>query len=291
MEQRSRTPQEASTQLSSMTDGGGFDPIEHEIWKAKAYNEAKGRLNEEDGYDCPVCRNKGWIMEAHQAEQLQYWACFVHHCPCGNIRKSIGDRKRSGLNKVRKYTFDNYKTGETWQENVKKTALRFCGDLDRRPWFFIGGQSGAGKTHICTAITDFCIDQQFRAHYMVWRDESTRIKGLQTDQAKYQEKMTMLKTVPVLYIDDIFKGSKDESGKFTRPSNADVTLAFEIINSRYNNQDLITIISSERTILEMDEIDSAVAGRIAERASEGGYIINLNRDQKKNYRMRNVMNL
>lgn len=67
--------------------------------------------------------------------------------------------------------------------------------------------------------------------------------------------------------------------------------AFEIINYRYNNQDLITIISSERTLTDLLDIDEAIAGRIAEKSKPGGYCINLNKDTKKNWRMQGIVEL
>ena len=70
-----------------------------------------------------------------------------------------------------------------------------------------------------------------------------------------------------------------------------MNLAFEIINYRCNQPELITIISSERTLAELVEIDEAVAGRIAQRSKNNGYCINLNRDARKNWRMRGLVEL
>ena len=69
------------------------------------------------------------------------------------------------------------------------------------------------------------------------------------------------KTVEVLYIDDLFK---TEQGR--NPTTADVNIAFEILNYRYRNPELITIISSERTIQDIVKIDEAVGSRIFEKS-------------------------
>ena len=68
---------------------------------------------------------------------------------------------------------------------------------------------------------------------------------------------------------------------------------FEIINFRSMNPDLITIISSEKTIEAMVEIDQALAGRIAELANkdECGYCIALDPDIKKNWRLKGMVRL
>ena len=34
---------------------------EFEEYKVKSYNESIGDLKEEDGIDCPICKNKGFI--------------------------------------------------------------------------------------------------------------------------------------------------------------------------------------------------------------------------------------
>ena len=81
-------------------------------------------------------------------------------------------------------------------------------------------------------------------------------------------------------LDDFFKCGQVEGG-VQKPTAADVNLAFEILNHRYNNPGFITIISSESTLDEIFSIDEAVGGRIGERAQ--GHVINLS-GKEKNYR-------
>lgn len=76
--------------------------------------------------------------------------------------------------------------------------------------------------------------------------------------------------------------------EFGNPTPADINLAMEIINYRYNlsrsnDQRMITIISSEKTISELREIDEALTGRIKEMAGE--WIITLS-GKDKNYRFK-----
>ena len=113
-----------------------------------------------------------------------------------------------------------------------------------------------------------------------------KIKSVVNEHDEYAVMMDELKNTDVLYIDDLFKSGKGEDGKPKMPTAADVNVAFEILNYRYNNPGLITIISSERTLSELLEIDEAVAGRIAEKAKTGGYCINLKKDKARNWRMR-----
>lgn len=253
------------------------------------YNASEGSRHLEDGYNCPICKNKGFIQVMIESGPTFY--DVMQHCKCDEIRRQRLRLKKAGLlHMVESCTFDRYETPDAWQAHIKATAQRFCQDDEHR-FFFIGGQSGAGKTHICTAITAHYIDQGKRARYMVWFDEANKLKGLVTEPGQYAAVMDEIKKTEVLYIDDLFKPIKGANGQITPPSYADIRLAMEIINYRYNNPDLITIISGERTIDELIYLDEALAGRISQLSKEGGYCINLKKDSGRNWRLKGVTTL
>lgn len=246
------------------------------------FNESKGFLNEADGYNCDICKNKGGIMRLKETDDNFYQVYTP--CKCMKFRGMLKKLKRSGLARsIKEYSFEKYETKEPWQENLKRQAIKFTKD-DQNTWFYIGGQSGCGKTHLCTAITAHYLRQNKSAFYMLWRDEITKIKSLITDNELYEKIISELKTVEVLYIDDMFKMGKDQNGQVQSPTSADINIAFEIINYRYNNRDLVTIISSERSIHDIMDIDEAVGGRIFERCNKGEYVFDIKKDAKKNYR-------
>ena len=264
---------------------------EYEQHKVDSYNAGIGNLDQVDGYNCDACKNKGYIAELRMAEIYGYKVETLVPCKCHKARNALSRLARSGLRDVvKKYTFERYEATEPWQQTVKETAQRFCKEPGER-WFFYGGQSGAGKTHICTAIAVHFLRQGMETKYMLWRDEIARIKALVNDAEQYSALMGEIKNADVLYIDDLFKTGKDDFGNVKQPTPADINAAFEIINFRYNDPRKITIISSERTISDLNEIDEAIAGRIAERAKADGYCINLGRDAGKNYRMKGVLEL
>lgn len=266
---------------------------EYEQYKADSYNAGIGTLDSLDGYQCDLCKNKGYIAVLRYAEVYGYSVETLATCKCQRARNALSRLAKSGLkNAVKKYTFERYEADEAWQQTIKDAAQRFCGDAEASgAWFFIGGQSGAGKTHICTAIAVHYIRQGKDVRYMAWRDEITRIKAVVNDPDQYGPMMDDLKKADVLYIDDLFKGGKDDSGRQKPPTQADINAAFEIINYRYNNPELITIISSELTIIDLNEIDEAIAGRISEKAKPGGYCINLKKDIEKNWRMKGTVEI
>jgi len=154
-----------------------------------------------------------------------------------------------------RYTFDAYQTPTADRVNIKRKAADFCDRDDG--WFYISGRSGSGKSHICVAICAKLIHEGHDVRFMSWRDDSTAIKATVTDAPTYEAEIKKLKTVDVLYIDDFFKGGC---------SLADVRLAFEILNARYLNSKLRTIISTEMEMQELLSCDEALGGRIYERS-------------------------
>lgn len=258
-------------------------PKEWEQFKVDDWNKTPGNRNEEDGYNCPICKNKGTIAKLWETDG-KYSHCFAD-CKCVEIRKSIMRMKRSGLKDIIKdYTFDKFEDTEPWQKAIKSAAIEYANDP--KGWFFLGGQSGAGKTHLCTAICREFLLAGKRVKYMLWRDDVVKIKGAVTDSEEYSKIINQYKTVDVLYIDDLFKTGKTDTG-FQKPTGADINVAFEIINYRYNNPSLLTIISSELSEDELIDIDEAIGGRIYERAK--AFTIGKNRD--RNYRIKRAVTL
>lgn len=219
-----------------------------------------------DNVDCPVCHNTGCIVTKAADGTLK-----AAECSCMAKRVSIRNLERSGLkDAISRYTMQAYVADTPERKKVMSAAVEFC--EAERGWFFISGKSGSGKTHICTAICSKLMDKGKAVRYMRWRDDSIMLKALTTDGEEYQRLIQPFKSVPVLYIDDFLKGGHSE---------ADIRLAFEILNSRYNDSSLRTIISSEMTLFEILGLDEATGGRIYERAK--GFVIE---SPRENWRLR-----
>lgn len=183
----------------------------------------------------------------------------------------------SGLgNTFEALTFESFCVAQDWQRQIKDNAQRFL--EAKGSWFYIGGQSGAGKTHICTAIVGKLIDAGSCARYMLWRDEIVRLKASVGDAREYAKLIEPLKETQVLYIDDFFK-----SGRGQPPSAGDINVAAELIGVRYNDPELITVISSEYELFDLLMIDEAICGRIRERAT--GFVNSVSPDRAKNWRL------
>lgn len=232
--------------------------------RSDAYNQLEGNLT---GYDCRRCRNKGYISEIADGTEV------MHRCDCHLARESLARIERSGLGRLcKRCTFEAYRAEQTWQQAVLAKAQAYAADPDG--WFAVTGQSGGGKTHICTAITYSLIMSGREAIYMQWTHEATHLKSIVGDAAEYQRRMDELRDADVLYIDDLLKGA------FTA---ADVKLAFDILNHRAYKE-LTTIISSELTPQQILAADEAVMGRLAEMCNSNYFCIK--KDRRNNYRLR-----
>ena len=247
-----------------------------EEWTQKQvdiFNSTEGRLHLKDGYSCPYCKNKGTIAKIDEnGTEVHYY------CKCMKIRKTLFEAKSSGLKAVlSSFTFKNFTTSEPWQRAIKDKAVAFCKD-ENANWFFIGGQPGCGKTHICTAISSFYLKSGCQVKYMNWCEDSKKLKGVINDFLLYEKDFSLFKKASVLYIDDFLKTKGGEE-----PTKGDINLAFELINHRLMNSGYITIISSEKTIEETGAFDEGTMSRIFQ--CTGQYKITIGADKRKNFRI------
>lgn len=261
-----------------------MNPRDYEQFKVDGLNAAEGSRHLEDGYDCKLCKNKGYVVKL--MENDGHFHQVVYDCRCVETRNSIMRMKRSGLKDIIKdYTFDKFVASEPWQKAIKEAAQEYAKNPEG--WFALCGQSGSGKTHLCTAICREFLLSGRRVRYMLWRDDVVRIKNSVNDSEEYSKAIDEFKTVDVLYIDDLFKTGKAPDGSQLKITGADVNVAFEIINYRYNNPNLLTIISSELSEDELLDVDEAIGGRIYERART----FTIAKDRKRNYRIRRAVTL
>ena len=264
------------------------------VEEVERYNETPGNLNVDhidahgnavrgDGIDCEACLNKGhsYLVMIDDNGNAQR---FYKTCVCMKRRMAVKRLQESGMERaVRRYTFEAFKSETEWQRKMKETALDYLREgVKDGAWLYIGGQSGCGKTHLCTAVCGVML-RKLSVRYMVWPHEAQRIKALVTDAEKYEEAVEPLRVAEVLFLDDFWKPTLGRDGEETGVTAADIRLAFDVLNYRYINA-LPTIISSEWFSSELGTIDSAIAGRISEMC--GTWKIDIARDAKRNLRMR-----
>lgn len=227
------------------------------------------------GYDCPICLNRGTVYCINS-----YGMCAAKVCSCMVKRRALSRIRKSGMAPLlERCTFENYQCPEPWHEIAKQTAMDYA--AHPQGWFAACGSVGAGKTHLCTAICSALIESGKDLRYMLWTQQAKQLKQAVNDYKLYSDMIEPLKTVDVLYIDDFFKAGRSADGVL-KITEADISLAHEILNHRYNTR-AITILSTELTVSELTAIDEAIGSRIYEMCQEGGV---LTFTGEKNWRLR-----
>ena len=250
---------------------------EERVKQSVAYHNAReGNLHEADGYNCKKCLNKGeiWWAVLHNG----HWIEQFRRCDCMRARAAIRRMEKSGLKDSLKKLSD-FEVTEPFQAGMLEAATEYIkADKSKGATLFIGGAVGCGKTFVCSAVCRELLLTGHEVLYMPWMTEAERLKNLATDESRTAE-ISVYADAEYLYIDDLFK----PTGTNSAPTPADVKLAYSIINHRYLNN-LPTIISSEKYMPELLEIDEATISRVYEKSK--GFMVNVKRDPKRNYRMK-----
>ena len=240
--------------------------------KVRAYNELPG-AEDGSGVNCPACRNKGYVAVLDEDGPRM----VVRYCACRSRRATALRLKACGmLDRAKLCTFERFRTDTPLQTRMKELSQAWVEDRPG-PWLAFCGQSGAGKTHLCTAaFVQAVARRELAGEYMLWGPALREIKS-----SLFEAGAALLeryKSAPLLYVDDLFKGRAD-----LPLSDADLRLAFELLDHRYSNN-LPTILSTERSFPQLAALDEAIAGRLRERC--GPYLINIAPGPEKNYRFR-----
>nr|DAM28008.1 MAG TPA: replicative helicase [Caudoviricetes sp.] len=231
-------------------------------------------LPPEDGIICPRCHNTGWI------EVNKNGRTYMAHCSeCYEQRQVNRRLKQSGISPedYKRYTLENFDGSRSQTAsrmlNMAKDYLR-C-HKKNGPGFGIFGGSGLGKTHICIAVCQGLTRQYGEPHYYFsYRSEAPELlKAATSYRDDYDTAMNKWKSVPNLYIDDLFKlAGTVKDGHLADVDREELRLMFDLINARYINH-LTTIFSSEFPIKDITAIDAALGSRIYEMINPYGLYV------------------
>lgn len=269
----------------SFTDDPEFQeslssPEKARAWLDAHLNDGIGHLNEKDGIDCPICHNTGFLYRRDEYTGEE----FARECECQKERKKVrADRASGAPIDTKSKTFDTYETKESWQRGLKQSAMQFTQGCvgGSHDWFFIGGQPGIGKTHLAKAIRNVVIGADKKVRWMTWKDDAAQLKAMLNSDG-YKPLCDTYKKAEILFIDDFIKTRREGRDIYRMPTDGDVNLAFEIIKYRDEN-DLVTIITSEFTIDAIYGFDQSIGGRIKQRC--GAYCFGVAQDAGKDYRI------
>lgn len=234
--------------------------------KVDTYNQSQGK-DDGTGIQCSACNNRGDFAFLNDSG---FFA--VRPCKCAGTRLTVTRLQKQGLYEAaKKKTLPNFRTDTDTQRALKSIVKRFLADKEPH-WMILCGQSGAGKTHLCTAaFVRLSFDKGLDGRYLSWISDGRRMKAAAKDGD--ERLLNDFKRCNLLYIDDLFKCKKD-----VEPSDADVRLAFEILDYRYSHR-LTTVISTEMLLEDIRYLDEAIYRRIHEMC--GPYIGNVGKDPSK----------
>lgn len=248
--------------------------------KIKSYNEAEGNLNQTDDIDCPICKNKGYVMFEKYIEMYDDYTEFLKPCECIERRKIVNNALKSGLGEYLKVRSKDYVVDQEWMKPHKQLMVSYCKEHSTDDtWFMTLGQSGCGKTLMGSIIANHLLyNVEREVVYITWTDFISKAKrdmmGDNTNEvSKY---LDYIKEVDVLFIDELLK----------KYNETDLKYIIEIINYRYQNNKK-TIITSEHTIESLLNIDQATFSRAFQKSKP--YLINTPEDKSKNYRLRGLI--
>ncbi len=235
-------------------------------------------------YRCAACRDFGW-METRDELDRRVWK----ECACQKVRRSERMIRQSGLMElIQRDTFDSFRTENPLQQRMLDTAMAYLQVLTEapgrrdKPWMYIGGNPGSGKTHICTAVCGELLRRGVSVAYMKWDREARKLKA-EINEPDFENLTEKYVECDVLYVDDLLKTRYAEIPVFT---DADIRLAFMILNERYV-RNKPTVISCEWDLIgQLLPADEGVFSRVYERCK--GYTVSIPRDVKYNYRLNAV---
>lgn len=169
--------------------------------------------------------------------------------------------ERSGLSVfLKSRTFDSFKAKSSEQKAVKQQCKE-C--VARNKSAIISGQIGSGKTHLAIAMLLEYAKQGKYIKYANYLELMRNLSQNAMDKEYYYRIIGQYKNIPVLLIDDLFKGATSEAQK---------RYIYEIVDYRYNTQK-ITITTTEKSIDELFEVDEAIASRLVQMAD--GFIVSM----------------
>ncbi|WP_074729769.1 DnaA ATPase domain-containing protein [Paenibacillus naphthalenovorans] len=250
--------------------------------------EAKPELSQANGptksYNCPTCRDEEGYIERDENGVEVYRFC---ECRDKNqLERSFRSSKITS--EFSKRSFDNFETSGRPQAVIDayKFSRIYADNFqeikdERHNSICLLGRPGCGKTHLLMAVCNQLMKTKYlydvirypSVLYFPWVEGFNEIKD---DLSQMEEKINRMKKVDVLYIDDMFKGRKE-------PTQFQIEQMFAVINYRYMEKKPI-IISSERDIDEMCDIDEGLGSRINEMCKD--FRIILKGGRELNYRLR-----
>lgn len=230
----------------------------------------------QNSYNCSYCKDTGDIW-------VNTWT--LRECTHCNIRKMEDIQRKIRAAQIteefKAKTFGSFEL-EGRPEAIKK-AFKVAQSYviafkeirkTKHNGIALYGNSGSGKTHLLAAVTNNLLSKGIEVFYFPWVEGIKELTN--AEKGKVQDIIHRMQQCEVLFLDDLFKGR----GK---PTDFQFEIAWSALNYRYLNNKPI-LVSTERSISDLLDIDEAMGSRIGEVTKNHMAIINGSREEM-NYRI------
>ncbi|MUG26019.1 ATP-binding protein [Paenibacillus macerans] len=226
-------------------------------------------------YRCSKCKDEEFLL-IRTGDGREY----AVDCDCRKERASERLLKSSKITaEFQNKTFGNFVRNGRPKVVLEayEAAWNYVQDLDDRNTpnksIALLGRPGCGKTHLLMAISNSLLAKSVQVLYFPFVEGFNEIRS---NLDTLEQRIYQLQQAQVLYIDDLFKGRK-EITDFV------IEQTFAVVNYRYLEKKPI-LISSEKTIAGLCEIDEGIGSRINEMCRD--YRVVLTGGIELNYRLR-----
>ena len=215
-------------------------------------------------YKCQLCHDSGYqIVTKDDGREV------CRPCECMKQKKAISALKHSGIAEAfQDRTLDNYIPKNEVQLDALNRSKRFVeifGEYKNMHLnFMLMGQNGAGKTHLSIAIANALIKKNVLVRYVTFHDLLAAFANAKKEKDLYKV-INQYKDADLLVIDDIFRTTIREWNGQKSPLMSHIDTMFQIIDYRYFKKKGI-VVTCEKTIEELRNMDRAITGRLVEYA-------------------------
>ncbi|MCP1134353.1 ATP-binding protein [Paenibacillus polysaccharolyticus] len=237
---------------------------------------------EPETYRCNKCKDmRGRIQRVPLSEKPFDYIDNWEDCSCVKDRLVERLMKSSKItDEFQQKTFHNFET--SGRPELIETAYKTAGGYAKQ--FFeirhlrknslaLLGRPGSGKTHLIMAVCNYLLKKGVGVQYFPWVEGFNEIKD---NLDMLDTRIRQLQQAEVLFIDDMYKGRQ-------KPTDFQAEQSFAVVNYRYLNN-LPILVSSERTIAGICEIDEALGSRINEMCRD--YKLVIQGGIEMNYRLK-----
>lgn len=235
---------------------------------------------EDKKYRCEICKDEeGFVVRVKLSDQPFDYRDDWQVCECKKERSTERLMKSSRITaEFQKKTFGSFnKNGRPpLVQEAYKAACNYVQDLDDKgipnKSIALLGRPGCGKTHLLMAISNNLLSKGTQVLYFPFVEGFNEIRS---NLDSLEQRIHQMQQAEVLYIDDLFKGRKEVTDFV-------IEQVFAIINFRYLEKKPI-LVSSEKSIAQLCEIDEGIGSRINEMCRD--YRVVLQGGIELNYRL------